>query len=77
MEGKNLYDSLIAKRDYSGSTADEYAQLLLTLFSHLGETFFPLLESAHSENKKLSLEELASEDSIVVDEYTLENIIIL
>lgn len=77
MKGKDLYNSLIAKRDYSGSTADEYAQLLLTLFSHLGTSFFSLLESAHADNKQLSIKELESEGDVLVDEYTLESIIIL
>jgi hypothetical protein len=77
MEGKDLYKELIAKRDYSGSEADEYAQLLITLFSHIGNSFFSLLESAHLENKKLSIKESDSENDILVDEYTLENIVIL
>lgn len=77
MKGKDLYKYLVSKRDYSGSEADEYAQFLTTLFSQLGDSFFALLETAHSKDKKLSIKNSDTSSDVLVDEYTLENIIIL
>jgi hypothetical protein len=48
MDGKDLYIKHISKRDYSGSSDDEYAQLLFTIFSHLKEAIYPLLEKAQA-----------------------------
>lgn len=77
MEGKELYQLLTSKRDYSGSNADEYAQLLTTLFYHVGQDLFPLLESAHKDSKFLALKPEISNGGILVDEYTLDDIILL
>lgn len=77
MEGKDLYNSLISKRDYSGSTADEYAQFLTTLFFQLGKDLFPLLESAHKESKVLALKPEISNSDVLIDEYSTEDIILI
>jgi hypothetical protein len=77
MEGKDIYNSLVEKRDYSGSKADEYAQFLTTLFLHLGKDLFPLLESANKESKVLSLKAEISNGDVLVDEYTIEDVILV
>ena len=75
MTGEEIYNDLISKRDYSGSKADEYAQFLVTLFFHLKEEeLFPLLEKAHAENKTLALKSSAEDSTVLVDEYTIEDI---
>ncbi|AOW08733.1 hypothetical protein [Flavobacterium gilvum] len=77
MEGKDIYNALVVKRDYSGSTADEYAQFLMSLFLHLGKDLFPLLESAHKESKTLTLKSEILNSDVLVDEYTIEDIILV
>ncbi|MBP4139637.1 hypothetical protein [Flavobacterium geliluteum] len=77
MEGKDLYNSLVSKRDFSGNTADEYAQFLMTLFFHLGTDLFPLLESAKKESKVLSLKTELSNGNVLVDDYSVEDIILI
>lgn len=76
MKGKDLFQQYTSKRDYSGSKADEYAQLLLTIFTHIHEAIYPLLEKAEADNKKLSLKE-PSLGLITFDEYSTEDIILL
>lgn len=61
MNGEELYNKL-SERDYSGSEADEYAQLLRTIHHHLsgsGElsAFYKALEQAEAEGKKIDLVE--------------------
>lgn len=77
MEGKKLYDSIISKRDYSGNTNDEYAQLLTTLFLHIGKDLFPLLEIAHNESKLLSIKPETSNVDVLIDDYSIEDIILI
>lgn len=73
MSGLELYNRYTSLRDFSGSPEDEYAQLLKTLFFHLREDLFPLLVKAENLNKKLSIKEEDSE--ILIDEYTLDDIV--
>lgn len=77
MKGKELYDSLISKRDYTGSNADEYAQLLTTLFYNIDQDLFPLLESAHKDSKVLALKPEISNGAVLVDEYTINDIVLI
>lgn len=70
-KGIELY-KLKAKRDYSNSPQDQYAQLLNTLFAHLKTDLFPLLEKAEQEGKKLSLNE--PNESIMVHRYSTQNV---
>ena len=69
-KGFALYKTL-AKRDYSLSEADCYAQLLQTLFSHLRADLFPLLEEAERKGKKLALN---SPEGLFISYYTVENV---
>jgi len=68
MNGLQLFENHITKRDFSGSEADEYAQLLQTIHLHLGDDVFPLLEKAETEGKKLELKQDDNElmDSVVI-----------
>jgi hypothetical protein len=75
MEGKDIYNSLIEQRDYSGSVADEYAQFLTTLFYHIGKDLFPLLELAEKSSKVLTLKSEILNSDVLVDEYSIEDII--
>lgn len=74
-KGVELYKQL-AQRDYSGSDADQYAQLVQTLFSHLRQDLFPLLESAHRDGKKLSIVETQNK-KILVNNYSVDNIVLV
>ena len=65
MKGEDLYKSLIAKRDYSGSKADQYAQLLKTIHQHIGERLYRFLEKAEKEDKKLKI---TYPEGVMVDE---------
>ena len=73
MSGEKLYNQYTSKRDYSGSKADEYAQLLETIRFHLGAEIFPLLETAKKNNKQLSLKD----EGVLVDEYSIDDVILL
>lgn len=77
MEGNDIYNSLVEKRDYSGSTADEYAQFMTTLFFHIGTALFPLLESAQKASKVLALKPEISNSDVLIDEYSIEDIILV
>lgn len=78
MTGEEIYNDLISKRDYSGSKADQYAQFLVTLFFHIKEEeLFPLLEKASTENKTLSLKQEVSDSNVLIDQYTIEDIVLI
>lgn len=70
MNGKDLYTNFVSKRDNSGSAADEYAQLLMTIMRNIGTLIYPLLEQANAENKKLSIKS----NSVEFDELTTSDI---
>lgn len=57
LNGQELFKTLTQKRDHSGSAADEYAQLLFTMYMNVGDALYPLLEQAEQQNKKLYLKE--------------------
>jgi len=67
MKGKEVFKTLTSYRDYSGSEADEYAQLLLTIESEIGSSIYPLLEVANQENKKLTVSNPYHESIIIAD----------
>jgi len=69
MTGKQLFSDL-TERDFSGSAADEYAQLLQTIAGDIGDDIYPLLERAESQGKKLAVKDL------LADEIILENVIL-
>lgn len=77
MKGKELLNELLSKRDYSGNAADEYSQLLSTLMLHLGEELYPLLEKAADQNKKLAIKKSVIESDILIDEYTVSDIVFI
>ena len=72
MDGFELFTHYTSKRDYTGSPEDSYAQTLETLFVHLRDDLFPLLEKAELENKKLLIKETVSGPH---DHYDLSNVI--
>ena len=76
-EGKVLFNVCTSKRDYSGSPQDEYAQLLYTIHQHIGEDVFNLLKTAEKQNKILGIKQNHSEEHILQDEYTIEDIVLL
>ncbi len=55
MTGKEIFYKHLDKRNYSGSKADIYAQLLFTIFLHINSEIFPLLEQAEKTGKKLAI----------------------
>lgn len=72
MSGIDIYKKYISQRDFSSSPSDQYAQLLQTLFYHLQDALFPILEKAEMEGKRISLSRSSHSD----DEYTTDNIIL-
>jgi hypothetical protein len=72
MKGEELYRRY-SYRDYSGSDEDTYAQLLQTIFAHVGTDLFDLLERADVLNKKLSI--IQPENSNMLrDEITVDDV---
>ena len=74
MSGEDLYQKL-SIRDYSGSEADEYAQLLQTMYFYCTaqdsqEAFFALLEKAEQLELQLTLKDEE------VEEITLDQIVL-
>jgi hypothetical protein len=76
MKGKDLFQQYTSKRDYSGSKADEYAQLLFTIFFHIQDAIYPLLEKAETAGKKLSIKE-SYHDDVTIDQYSAADVILL
>lgn len=65
-------------RDYSGSPKDVYAQLILTIHSHIHDAIYPLLTKANKEGKQLAINDQPYLDAdIMVHEYTVDDIILV
>lgn len=75
MTGKELFIKYTSKRDYTGSKADEYAQLLQTIFSHINEGIYPLIEKAEKKSKKLQVLDLTEYGLILRDEIQIADIV--
>jgi hypothetical protein len=75
MNGKQLFTLYTSKRDYTGSKADEYAQLLETIILHIDNKIFDLLEKAESEGKKLQVLDLTEYGLILRDEIQIKDIV--
>lgn len=73
MIGEQLFESK-TKRDFTGSEEDEYAQDLMTIFSHIGTDLFPLLEEAEKTQKKVRIKVFP--EGVYWDEITLDNLYI-
>lgn len=77
MEGEKLYLNL-SQQDFTGTKADQYAQLLNTIFYHLSGTgeigkFYDLLETAERENKRIEI----NDPSNIKDEYFFKDLILV
>lgn len=71
MTGEELYTKL-SQRDFSGNEADEYAQFLQTVFCHIQDGIYPLLEKAEADGKRLDIaSESVEHDEIVLDDLIL------
>ena len=57
MDGKDIFKSIINERDYTGSAKDSYSQLIMTIYSNIGDSIFKLLVTAKKENKILDIKE--------------------
>lgn len=66
MTGQQIFEQK-AVRDYTGSEADEYAQLLMSIFMHIGIDLYPLLEKAEKEGKKVDLKDVEKDEIIISD----------
>jgi hypothetical protein len=75
MTGKELFVKYTSKRDYTGSKADEYAQLLQTILFHIGNELFDLLEKAEKQAKKLQVLDLTEHGLILRDEIQITDIV--
>jgi hypothetical protein len=75
MTGKELFTLYASKRDYTGSKADEYAQLLNTIMFNIGNELFDLLEKAEKQSKKLQVLDLTEYGLILRDEIQKTDIV--
>lgn len=70
MNGQELLNQYTSKRDFSGDIHDQYAQLLMTIFSSIGANIYPLLEKADKSGKSLSVkgepDEITTDDIILI-----------
>lgn len=55
MDGKDIFKNIINDRDYTGSVKDSYSQLIMTIYSNIGDSIFELLVKAEKENKILDI----------------------
>lgn len=74
MTGQQLFNKY-SKRDFTQSESDVYAQTLMSIFSQIGDEIFPLLEDAESQNKKLDLKVISSDEQFQHDEIQPSDII--
>lgn len=77
MKGKELLDYYTNKRDFTGSTDDNYAQELMTIYSNIGEQIFHLLEKAEIEGKKLDVKKATKGLEFRQDFITIDDIILI
>lgn len=75
MTGIDLFKKYTSFRDYSGSEADQYAQLLMTLSVNIGDDLFPLLEKAEESGKKLTIVE--NDEESIVGEITIDDVVMV
>lgn len=68
MKGKQLLDAYISKRD-------DYARTLLFMYTNIRESLYPILERAEKEGKKLDVK--TQDGSIITDEITIDDIILV
>ncbi len=74
LEEYNLFLKM-TERDFSGSKDDEYAQLLMTIFCHIGDDIFPLLSEATKNNKRLDVKDVPEDEIFMQDFLITEDII--
>ena len=77
MIGNELFKDYTSKRDYTGSKADVYAQLLQTIMFHIGDEIYSLLELAEKEGKKLKVLDITENGKILSDEIQLTDIVLI
>ncbi|MBD0833368.1 hypothetical protein [Aestuariibaculum sediminum] len=75
MNGKQLYNFYISKRNFTGGTEDTYAQYLTTLYFHVSYQLFPLLEKADELSKKLHI--IEHDDDFYHDSYSTNDILFI
>lgn len=76
MNGRELFEYYTSKREYSGSDDDKYAQTLMTIFYHLSDNIFGLIEQAHKSGRKLEIKVREQDHPLMNDELTIDDIII-
>lgn len=72
MKGIDLFLYCVEKK-YNSEKNREYSQTLYTLSIHLGEDFFPLLEKAERENKRLFIKD--NPELEINDQYLVEDVL--
>lgn len=75
MNGQQLFENYRKDRDYSGSPSDQYAQLLQTVFHHIGTDIFNLLEKAEAEGKRIDVKNPFEDSQIHWDEINPQDVI--
>lgn len=72
MTGRELFTHLTLSIE-----KDEYAQTLMTIWTHIGDEIFPLLEKADKEGKKLDVKAVIAGSEYLQDELTTDDIILV
>ncbi len=71
MNGQELFKLYTSKRNFSGDEHDRYAELLMSIFDHVGNDILPMLIEADKIGKRLGLKEASSSlgrDEIIKDD---------
>jgi hypothetical protein len=81
MDGKELLNFYISKRDYSESPEDDYAQTLRTIDLQINpddrEKFFQLLEKAEKVNKKIGVIDISKGGTVFRNELSFSDLILI
>lgn len=75
MTGREIFDSYLENRNFSGDSDDQYAQLLQTIWGHILDKIYPLLEEAERSGKRLGIREVQEEEMYLLDEICVEDVV--
>lgn len=75
MTGREIFDSYLENRNYSGDSDDQYAQLLQTIWGHILDKIYPLLEEAERRGQRLGIREVPEAEMFLLDEICVEDVV--
>jgi len=77
MDGRELFEKYTSLRDYTESGADRYAQLLQTVFGHIEEELYPILERAEAEGKRIGISHPFDGTGVCWDEISPDHVVLV